>query len=229
MKTFLKTILILIILALIAVAVYFGYTLSKKENTIPPNTFPVDQSASTTPDMTASSTPTAWTFATSSIDTSSWKTYTNTQLGYSVKYPTTMILNSEGNAEVFAFPKQAFRWPLQDEAKVTIVASSTCPDLAAGAGYPNSATSTFSLNGQTFMRTENHDAAAGNLYNEIAYDTIMNNTCYRVDFFDHGANGAGLYVSDPSLIDQYNSQHDADMKAVLDIFNAMAESFHLTH
>ncbi len=226
MKTFLKFLLALVVLAIIAVVLYFGYQLTKKENTIPPNTFP-DQTASSTPG-TASSTH-EWTFVTPAINTSAWKTYSNPTLGFSVKYPVNMVLNGDVSSKTFAFPKSAFHWPLQDDAKVTIIASSTCPALFVDGGGPAAGTSTFMLNGYTFNRTENHDAAAGNLYNEIAYDTTVNGMCYRIDFFDHGANGAGLYVGDPALIAQYDAQHAADMAAVLDIFNAMTESFEVSH
>jgi len=227
MKSFLKLVGVLILLAIIATAVYFGYTFSKKQNTIPPDTFP-GQTSSSTPDMTASSTSIGWAFATSTADTSSWKTYSSAELGYSIKYPGNMIMNGADTMVLFSFPKGSyFHWPLQDDAKVTVTASSSCPALTVNES--NSGTSTFMLNGYLFTRSESHGAAAGNLYNEIAYDTEANGVCYQIDFFDHGANGAGLYVSDPSLISQYDAQHAVDLKNALDIMNAMTQSFSLNH
>lgn len=227
MKSFLKLIGVLILFAVVGVAAYFGYAFSKKQNTIPPNTFP-DQISSSTPDMTASTTPGGWTYATSTLDTSSWKTYSSAELGYSIMYPGNMLTNGADVMTLFSFPKDVyFHWPLQDDAKVTVTASSSCPALTVDES--NSETSTFTLNGYAFTRTESHGAAAGNLYTEIAYDTKANGVCYRIDFYDHGANGAGLYVSDPSLISQYDAQHDADLQNAQDIFNAMAQSFSLNH
>lgn len=226
MKTFLKIVATLIVLGMAAALIYAAYSVSKKQNTIPPNTFP-DQTATSTDDGAASSTP-GWTFATSSLNASGWKTYAS-PAGFSVKYPSNLVIGSGSSSVTFVLPKSAyFHWPLQDDAKITVTASSSCPEFIGGSENL-SATTTFALNGRTFVRSENRGAAAGNLYTEIAYDTFGSGMCYRLSFFDHGANGAGLYVSDPSLISQYDAQHDADMKAALDLFNAMAQSFGVSH
>ena len=65
------------------------------------------------------------------------------------------------------------------------------------------------LNGYSFTRIEGGDVAAGNIYRELAYDTQANGVCFHIDILDHGANGAGLYVGDQSLIAKYDATHDA--------------------
>jgi hypothetical protein len=219
MKTLIKVLIWLVVLVALGALLYLGYVLTKKQNTIPPGSIPA-QVATTTDNVDASA------FATSTLNTSFWKIYSSDELGYMIKYPGNMLVNGADTSISFSFPKNPyFHWPLQDDAKVTVIATSSCPLMVVGAGGPESATSTFMLNGYQFVRSEAHDAAAGNLYNEISYDTIANDVCYYIDFFDHGANGAGLYVSDPSLIAQYDAQHAADLKAALDIFNAMTQTF----
>lgn len=222
MKTLIKAFVWLIVLVAVgAVLLYVGYNLTKKENTIPVGAIPSDIATSTD----ATNTPI---FTPSTVDTTSWNTYSSDELGYSVKYPANMLMNGADALISFSFAKESyFHWPLQDDAKITIVATSSCPALTVDGGDMGTTTSSFTLNGYTFTRREAHDAAAGNLYNEISYDTMANSVCYHIDFFDHGANGAGLYVGDPSLIAQYDAQHTADLKAVMDIFNAMTQTFHI--
>jgi len=221
MKTLIKAFVWLIVLAVLGVLLFAGYSLTKKQNTIPVGSISSEIATSTD----ATTTPV---FIPSAFDTSAWQTYSSDELGYQIKYPANMLVNGADASISLSFPKSYyFHWPLQDDAKVTVIATSSCPSMTVGNGGPESSTSTFMLNGRAFVRSEAHDAAAGNLYNEIAYDTIANSVCYRIDFFDHGANGAGLYVSDPSLIAQYDAQHVADLKAALDIFNAMAQTFRI--
>lgn len=227
MKTLARLLIGLIIVVILGAILYGSFLLTKKQNTIPPNALP-DQTATSTDSGSASSTP-AWTFATSSLDTSGWNTYSNPELGFSIAYPSNVIQSSDNASVTFVLPKTTyFHWPLEDDTKITVTASSTCPDFIGGADNV-SATSTFMLNGHEFAYSKNVGVGAGNIYTEIVYDTIANGTCYRLSFFDHGANGAGLYVSDPSLIAQYDDQHTADMAAVLDLFNAMTGTFTVSH
>ena len=156
-----------------------------------------------------------------------WKTYTNTQLGYSISYPRNLILSAASDTLTLSFPKEIyFHWPLLDDVTLKITASSTCPDMMVPTG-PFTATTTFSLNGYSFNVTEGDDAGAGNRYQEIAYDTFGNNACYHISMFDHGVNGAGFYVEGQALIQKYDNQHDTDMQAVISILNSATNSFRL--
>lgn len=164
--------------------------------------------------------------ASSTIDTSSWHIYQNIQLHYFLQYPSDFSVNDSGGQTVFVIPPASyFHWPLLDTAKVTVTVASTCPDLVGGAlSIP---AGKFQVGGYTFIRRVGSDAAAGNLYTEIAYDTVADGLCYHISFFDHGTNGAGFYVSDQALIDRYDAQHTSDMTAVLHIFDGMVSSFRL--
>ncbi len=160
---------------------------------------------------------------------SSWKNYTNTKYGYSISYPQNLILSSPvlSNKAVFTFPSDRyFHWPLQDDVVLSITASSSCPDMIVPTG-PFTATTTFSLNGYAFDVISGDDAAAGNRYQEIAYDTYVNNLCYRISLYNHGVNGAGFYVDGQALIQKYDDQHDIDINAVISIMNSMTNSFRL--
>ncbi len=165
--------------------------------------------------------------ASSTIDTSSWLTYSNASSNYSIRYPANLSVNTDASGDlVLAFPKdQYFHWPLLDSATVTITATSSCQTVE-GSTFPGSpAPVSFQLNGYPFTRIEGGDAAAGNIYRELAYDVHSKSLCYHIDILDHGANGAGLYVADQSLISSYDAAHTIDLTAVLGVFNAMVNTF----
>jgi hypothetical protein len=172
--------------------------------------------------------PTLMSPASSTADASSWQTYSNAANGYSMRYPSNLSVNADSSGNpVLSFPKdQYFHWPLLDDAKITIVASSSCPTVIND--RPDSQPTTLTLNGYSFTRTEGGDVGAGNIYRELAYDTQAGGACYHIDFLDHGANGAGLYVGDQSLIASYDAIHTTDLAVVVGVFNAMVNTFRLT-
>ena len=159
--------------------------------------------------------------ATSTIGTTLWTTYTDNELGYSIQYPKDLVINTgTPGTLIVAFPKDKyFHWPLLDDVKISVVASSTCPDVI------NAKLATVTANGYTFNRQEGGDVAAGNIYRELAYDMTSGSYCYHIDLLDHGSNGAGLYVGDQSLIARYDAQHQTDLEAVLSVFEGMVNSF----
>ena len=165
---------------------------------------------------------------TSAMDTSSWKTYDDSKLGLSIKYPgnlavnATMVLNGAGGPQsvTFSFPKATyFSTVLKDDVIVGIVATSSCPALNTGAVAKNP--QHVSIHGVDFLMSSSTDAAAGNRYETITYDTMHTGLCYRVTFFVHGTNGAGLYVSDPAQIKSIDAAHDFELARVTNIFLGM--------
>jgi hypothetical protein len=166
--------------------------------------------------------------ASSTVDISSWLTYSDGSDDYSIRYPSNISVNMDDSGGlVLAFPKdQYFHWPLLDDAKVTITVGTSCPSVVSGATSP--APTTISLNGYTFTRTEGGDIGAGNIYRELAYDMEKKGRCYHIDLLDHGTDGAGFYVEDQSLISSYDAAHSVDLSAVLGIFNDMIGTFRLT-
>jgi len=165
--------------------------------------------------------------ASSTVDTSSWLMYVDNSSGYSVEYPSDMLESASGGVLTLVLPKSAyFHWPLLDSAEITVYATTTCPDLvdsSIGLGPVQ-----FTLNNMQFTRTIGTGVGAGQLYTEVAYDTYESNKCYRVDFFDHGTDGAGFYVDDASLIQKYDAQHTLDMSAAYGVLDAMVDSLKIT-
>ncbi len=148
---------------------------------------------------------------------------------FNISYPPNLIVSNNSDASstiiVLAFPKENyFHWPLQDDVRITITVSSSCADPMVPQN-PSTATTTFSSNGYSFTAIHGNDVAAGNLYHEILYTTEVNNQCYSFSFFDHGSNGAGLYVDDPVLIQKYDSQHSADYSQAVSVFDSIVTSF----
>ena len=109
-----------------------------------------------------------------------------------------------------------------------MTASSSCPTIEPSGlpGINNPQTVVFP-NGLTFVQHRIDDVAAGNRYETLVYDTIKDNICYRITFFDHGANGAGLYLSDMNAINVANSIHDAELIKIEAIVTEMIDTFTL--
>ncbi|HTK33497.1 MAG TPA: hypothetical protein VL335_03055 [Candidatus Paceibacterota bacterium] len=164
--------------------------------------------------------------ASSTVDMTSWKTYTNSELGFSVKYPKDLVTNADyPDSFVLAIPKDKyFHWPLLDDAKITITATSTCPTLV-GDGPLIPKPVSVQVGNYEFARYESAGAAAGNLYREMAFDYVNQGTCYHLSLFVHGANGAGLYVSGQALISQYDAQHQSDLDNLIKVFMGIVHSF----
>ncbi len=161
--------------------------------------------------------------ATTTVPTS-WKSHEYPDLALAVSYPNNLIVRREGDALVLAFPKDTyFHWPLLDDARITITATSTC----AEGSVPQLASTTFSMNGYSFMASQGNEGAAGNRYSEVIYSTEGQSRCYSFSLLDHGANGAGLYVSGQALIDKYDAQHDVDIASIGEVFNSVAYSFRI--
>lgn len=160
------------------------------------------------------------------VDTSNWPIHLDKVAGYSIEYPANMIESSLGSVFGLAFPKNVyFRWPLQDDAKVSVSASPKCPALTVSAQrYPFSE---FDLNNLRWKRTIAAEGAAGTVYVEVAYETLHDGRCYQISYLSRGATSAGLYVDNATLAKKYDIQHDADFAAVMDILNGMVASLRL--
>ncbi len=170
--------------------------------------------------------------ASSTIDTTSWPLYVDSQNRFSIEYPSNFIQNvgaqNDPTAPYFVPPTNVyFHWPLQDDVKITATVTASCPPLASGHPTGKPVATQVTANNISFKQFIDTDVAAGNRYLEVVYDTLKNGQCYRIDLLDHGANGAGLYVDDPSLIKNYDAQHDADLAAVLKLYVAMVSSFRI--
>ncbi|MDB5238759.1 MAG: hypothetical protein JWO00_94 [Candidatus Parcubacteria bacterium] len=168
--------------------------------------------------------------ATSSpVDISSWTMHVNNDLGYSIEYPPSFAASQNDGVLTLIVPKESyFHWPLLDDVKITVSASASCPAMTVTGGVTGRpASDSYVLNSRTFTRLIGTDGAAGNRYLEIADATKANGTCYRVDFLNHGTNGAGFYVDDPALVAKYDAQHDTDLWAAITLMNAMVSSLHI--
>ncbi len=247
-----RNLLILFVVALIAVIAMVTYSLMSPNGIIPASTISYDSASAgissttvpfsgnvTTGTTTASTTIDASNNASSTgngaidisqfsnADIASWKSYSNPELGISLRYPQDLIYASNGNVISLIIPKaKYFHWPLQDTAKINITSGRTCPKLSTWGGGPKPADPVkFVLNSYHFTLNTGTDVGAGQLYSEMTYDTMIGNICYRFDFTDRGTNGAGFHVDDQSLIKKYDDQHAEDMKTVYSVFNSIVGSF----
>ena len=179
---------------------------------------------------TASTTPDVPFPASTTVSTASWIGYTDPADGYSYEHPSDLTQNVLNGDAAFSFPKNDyFHWPLLDSAMVTVAVSPSCPQVVnAGAGGAFSKTSApFLIGNYQFTRSVGTDVGAGERTLEVAYDTKAGGQCYHIDFIDRGANGAGFYVDDASLIATYDAQHAADLGSVIAALNGVVDSFRI--
>jgi hypothetical protein len=221
---------VIIILALIAAGGYLMQSQISGAPVIPAVSIPSNTQYGVSP---ATSTPSLATTtrgasfplpaATTTVDTSSWSMHVENELGYSVEYPSLFLTSFHDGVFTLTVPKnQYFHWPLLDDAKISISVSPVCLELDTAERQQSAS---YSLNGNMFSRAVGTDVGAGNRYLEISDDTKANGSCYRIGLLDHGANGAGFYVDDPSLIGQYDAQHESDIAALVSIYNALVGTF----
>ena len=224
--------LFFLVLAAIAVAVVsLAYRFSKKANTVPPSLL-ADTGSTTQNSSMSTGTPIDSNFqaspislASSTIDDSSWQIYSHKSPDYSFRYPSDANISAKDSSVTVSFPKSDyFHWPLQDDSSVTITVSPICPNPVLSVP-PSASSSQVFAGSQLYEHDIFSDIAAGNVYSESIYKATMGNDCYDFEFYDHGANGAGLYVDDQSLVTKYNSQHDMDMANMTDIFSGIIYSF----
>jgi hypothetical protein len=216
-----KTSIVILVVIIILAAIFFVF------DQIHAPTNPSATSSSTTQGETVSST------STSSIDTSTWRSYSNTQPPFSIKYPADLVFSTSTIPTIdgpyllaLQFPKDIyFSTVLKDEVDVIVTASSTCPVVEQGP--INKGPETLNINGTTFIKNEINDVAAGNRYLVITYDTIQSGLCYRITFFNHGANGAGLYLGGEAAAKIADTTHDAELSNTEAIVTVMVSTFSL--
>ena len=211
----------LVIIALIISAGFIGFEVYKyldQKSSLQFAPIVIDNVSSTSPivqNIASSSTSIVTT-----SDTSKWKVLENSELGYSIRYPDDLIINKDELSLILAFPKKVyFHWPLLDDIKVTIVATSSCETKGLA---------TITINDKNiFIDKVINDAAAGTIYKENSYLIPGNDSCYKIIINSKGSNGSSLYVDDPALIKKYDHQHDIDTKAVWETIYSIIYNFQI--
>ena len=213
MSKFFQGLVIIIALVILGMVGYTSYDYIKDKNSLRFTPIVVD---------IATSTPTAnnVSVATSSVDTSKWKTYKNDELGYSIKYPEDLIVNYDESKLILVFPaKNYFHWPLLDEVRLSLIATSSC-------ATKNASTTEFSINDRLYsVDSDTTDVAMGSKWHETVYSIHRDGTCYKITASSRGTNGAGFYVDDQILIKKYDNQHDIDSSLVKSIIWAILGTF----
>lgn len=206
---------LIVALTILSIVGYSSYSYIKEKNSLKFTPIVVDMGTSTPSLKTYS-------VATSSVDTSSWKKYKNDELGYSIRYPEDMIINYDELKLLIAFPqKNYFHWPLLDDVKLTLLATSSCQTI-------NASSSQVTINDRTYdIESDNTDAAMGSRWRETIYKINNDSICYKIYVSSRGTNGAGFYVDDQSLIKKYDNQHEIDAVNVDAIIRGILGSFEL--
>ncbi len=212
---FFFSIVIILLLVFLGFIGFEVYKYLDEKNSLQFSPIVLDTASST--DLVSNSTSTS---IVTKADISKWKMIDNSELGYSVKYPDNLIVNKDELSLILAFPKKAyFHWPLEDEFKVTITATSSCK---------TDKLQKITINDKDlYLVSEIEDGAVGTITKEKTYEFDGNGSCYKIIVTSRGRNTASLYVDDPALIKKYDKQHEDEVRAVWDIINSIIYSFEI--
>lgn len=220
MKSFLFVIFVLIVLSAFGFVGYVAFDYIKDKNSLQFDPIVIDDIEK--PDTTSSSTVRV---IVSNADRSNWKKYSNQEFGYELEYPSDLILNQADSSLLLAFPKKIyFSWPLLDDAKVVVSASSTCL-VDKTLVDERVSTSTVVVGDRIIELGEISDIGAGNIHKTMIFSMNGGNICHNLTFDSKGANGAGLFVGDSSVREKYDQEHKVNYDRVIDIVYGILESF----
>lgn len=146
--------------------------------------------------------PTATPSPTATLPTSDWLTFTNSKYSFEFKYPPQGQIVA-GNTDNFARINLPFVQGTNLGEKYLEVAvaenANPCRSPVAASSIVNSS-ETVTINGLTFLKEIGGDAAAGNLYQFIAYSTLKDNVCVSLSFVLHSLN-PGNFQTPPPVFD----------------------------
>ena len=199
MKSTIAIVIILIILIGAGAAYYYS-----AHSALAPTT------GTSTPAIVASSTTTTiTTTTTSNPDTSTWKTNTETQAGFSIAHPAnfTAVTNtstapttdwrlnsSDPGIKVLTLAVPSSFEPKTNFVDATLTvgysqntqAIANCLTQSPGSG-PLTATTTVTINGINFTVFHSSDVGAGNIYKTTSYRALHAGACYAVEYSVHSA------------------------------------------
>jgi hypothetical protein len=160
----------------------------------------------------------------------SWKIYTDTISGISLRVPADFTAEnhnsafSDANLFLLVIPTSTpyVHTHLLHEALIAIdVPTTTCPveeqDIFASSTQAN-------INGVSFTRTTTEGVGAGNIYQGIDYTTTRSGLCYRISLFTHSTNGEGFYSNDPVQIKKVDALQAMDIKDLFSLFDQIART-----
>ncbi len=130
--------------------------------------------------------------------TTGWNSFQSNNYGFSFKYPPGSTTISNG-ARTF-LPITAGTNLIEKYVDVSIVEGAN-PCKAPDPGGPVSASENVTINGIQFLKETGSGAAAGNLYEFVAYSSMSNNACVTLSFVLHSAN-IGNYATPPPEFDK---------------------------
>jgi hypothetical protein len=248
--------LVIVIIALLAIGGgAYVYTHNKSADTTSVSTETSNQTMTTvqnnsnitsTPGQTAVKTNTTSSSSNTVSDkatNSSLKTYTNSQFGFSVKYPQTVSLKTNGKFDgdqsanlantnsdtnrvnfiaLFTLPQSQYKGV--DTANIFLtVNSSKCITSDA---------TKIMKNGMTFWTTDLTNAGVGHFYDGGIYSTEKNNICYSIGWYEDGLSPYAYYGEDQQveavkavkLLQEYTANHKSIFQQMLSSFEFAATS-----
>ncbi len=155
--------------------------------------------------------------------TEAWYVYSGS--GYNFRYPKDLVESQIGGGVRFTAPiKSYFRTILADEAYITAYApTSTCP---ASQGESFQATTTIKTpDGLSVNKVVWSGVGAGQLYQGADYSVVKSGECYEISLYTHGANGAGFYFNDATMIKNTDTTNSEDMANFFALIDTIVTTF----
>lgn len=152
------------------------------------------------------------------VDISEWQTYSNEQLSFEVKYPSTILAGKLPGL------KRGVSLTFQEDARYLV---NERIEIVLGCGDQNifyKTTGTTVKNGITFDVGEWFEGAAGPNYYGAVYNTKKGEECYRLTYV-RGKGSGGFYSGDPQEIERIDSEIKGEDDKYAAIFDQIVSTF----
>ena len=163
--------------------------------------------------------------------------YTNSRYGFSVQYPTSLMLETTGlssggfagQSAVGAVSMYVANGGIIERLSVNVSSDSAdvgnctvAPQSPESTGEHASNVSTVNINGTSFLKYQLSDLAAGQSVNSTVYRAVRNNTCYEIrDTISSTASNR--------LSAEENQKQSTDIAAASAIIGPIVQSFRFTN
>lgn len=134
--------------------------------------------------------------------TSGWEKYFSEKYGFEFKYPNGSSISGQSDAHArITIPVVTSGTNLSEKYVDVTVAEAANPCKSPDIGGTPATTENVTINGIQFFKESGTGAAAGNVYDYVAYSSLANNNCASLTFVLHSAD-PGVYPTPPPSFDK---------------------------
>jgi len=153
------------------------------------------------------------------VSTSNWNTYTNNNYSFQFKFPPGSNVSAQSNGtDRITLPLVTSGTNLGEKYVDVTVVEGANPCKSPDGGGTATTSENVTINSIPFLKETGSDAAAGNIYDWVAYSTVKadaNNACISMTFVLHSTN-PGNYQTPPPEFDKPSESAVFDL--IIDTF-----------